>query len=279
MCLLVAQNPHIPHPLNGDVVEIEATIRLRIELVPTCGNGSIHLNVLSVVAGIEQQHAHIVEHDGLEEGKVGIRLHRFLVDVIELHVVLVGRYHLGTTVVDLLLAQVRALLDGVQLVLQFILHDGKLLDFGAVVGAFHLVVGRHRGVGSLEADNLGGINRKVDNLPGYAQTVELGRLPYFPREVECSIGVELYRVFNDGAVKTHVLEIEYRVLGLSDSAVHLEFLVVTRDDSQCSEHGEQRCTGLEYSHVSLVFLVFIDCKSNRIVPKHKNIGLLFVVTR
>ena len=131
--LLVADDALVFHSLQGDIVQVLTTFGVGIEGVPAGGNSSKSLDVVGILARIEEQRALTVDGDILEQGEIGVCTHGLLEDVVALHVIFVGIYHLlddGGNGVD---AQRRVVGNSLTTRLQTDLAESKL---------FHLLVFR-----------------------------------------------------------------------------------------------------------------------------------------
>ena len=162
------------HPLDGDVVQVLATQRFGVELVPTGGYGREGTHVVGVGTGIEHHEVGVAHHDALEEGKIGVGLHRLFIYIVGEHRGLVLVDKMAHAVFHGLGIEFGCVVYALGLGLQFHLHQRQFPDLLAVLAALHLVVGGHVGVGGLHGDGLGGVDGEADYLLGYAKPVELG---------------------------------------------------------------------------------------------------------
>ena len=187
-------------------MEVLATLSVRIVSIPTGSHGSKHLDVILVVAWIEQQGVGATYLNGLEKSIVGRSLHWSLEDIPGLDVLLVAVDHLSYCHVH-----------GV---------------------TFHLVFVSHRRVCSLYEDGFRRVNREVDGLVGNTQAIELrrNRVHGIFFESEGTVFAQLHRVYFLRTVQTDILQVEHGVLGFSNVAVDMKFLVMTRSESQRSNH-------------------------------------------
>ena len=238
LCTLVLYDADILHALDGDVVQVLATLGARIVGIPAGSHGSKHSYIVLVVAGIEDERIHVAQLDGLEEGIVGRSLHRLLEDVVHLDVLLVAIEHAGHDDIHRVDAHVRTLGDGVDVVLQNHLLNRKLLDLAAVLRTLHLIFIAHLRIGSLHLDGLRRVDAEVDALVGDAEAVEFrgdGIHGVFV-EGERTVFSQLHGVNLHRSVQAQILQIEHRVCGLGNVTVDMKFLVVTRRKSQRSYH-------------------------------------------
>ena len=148
-------------------------------------------------------------------------------------------------------AKVPPALQGNGTVLQVDLLLCELLDSVAVLRPLHLVVEAHGRIGGLDFNGFGGIDAEVDDLIGNTQTIELWSLNSIAGEAETARFIEFDRVHNHGSVKTHILEIQCRVLGLGNGSVDVELSFGTGSEGKCDHSKGQR---LQYSPFHIFFL-------------------------
>ena len=106
--LLALHDADVLHAFKGDVVQVLLAQCVRIEGVPRGGHGGKGLDVVFVLARVEDKHV----AQSLEQGEIAARLHGRLEDVVLLDVFLVGFNHLADAVVGGLHAHLSVLLDG-----------------------------------------------------------------------------------------------------------------------------------------------------------------------
>ena len=175
LCHLVFHDANVLHALDGDIVEVLATLSVRIVSIPTGSYGSKHLDVILVVAWIEQQGVGATYLNGLEKSIVGRSLHWSLEDILGLDVLLVAVDHLSYCHVHGVNSHVWIFGDTVDGSLQVHLLERQFLDGRTVLRTFHFVFVSHRRVCSLYEDGFRRVNREVDGLVGNTQAIELRR--------------------------------------------------------------------------------------------------------
>ena len=188
LCLLALDDAYVLHALDGDVMEVLATLLVRIECVPTCSHGSKNLDILLRRTGIEYQHRLSACIQSLEQCEVRRGLHRLLEDVVGLHAGLVCLNDTSHAVVDCIGSELRIVCNGVELCLQSHLHERKLLDARALFRSAHFILRRHTWIFCLYADRLSRVNGNVYDLSGNAQAVELGCCRGLVVKVEGAVG-------------------------------------------------------------------------------------------
>ena len=127
--ILGIHNALVPHPLNGDVVQVLSTLGMRIIGVPTGGNSRKRLDVVLAGAGIEDEPV----AECLEECEVSIRLVGLLENVLVFHILFVGINQFLDTVVDHIHTKRVVLLHGNDLALKSYLFQSQFLDLLAVL--------------------------------------------------------------------------------------------------------------------------------------------------
>ena len=186
--MLRLDDAEVAHAGNGYVVEVLATLRLRVISVPARGHGRVDLHVGLAAVGVEDVDRATTDDHGLEEGEIRIRLHRGLEDVVGLDS--------GLILVESILHE-RALLvvrhvwiagNGVELCLEVHLLQGQLLDLSAIVGALDVILIRHGRVRRLHLHVLGGVDGHVDELSVDAQAIKLWVARGLGRERERAVG-------------------------------------------------------------------------------------------
>ena len=140
LTLVVLDDSHILHTLDGNVMQVGSAFSLWVVSVPTGGHGGVNFYVFGTRAWIKNQQTAVPNVDGLEKSEIRRCLHRLLVDVVHLHFVLIGLYHLLQAVVDGLRIQVQILGNILNLLLQCHLHQREFLNFRAVLRPRHLVL-------------------------------------------------------------------------------------------------------------------------------------------
>ena len=128
--------------------------------IPTGGHGGKHLDVVLIAAGIEEQPV----AEGLEQGKITVCLHRLLEDIVGLDILFVDIDEFQDTVISLIHAQIRVLLDGHRPLVQTDLPQGQFFYLLAVVRATDLIVCSHLRILCLDGYGLRGIDTDVDDL-------------------------------------------------------------------------------------------------------------------
>ena len=132
LCHLVLDDADVLHSLNGDIVEILATLSARIIGIPTGCYGSKYLHVVLVVARVEDERVRIAQLYSLEERIVSVCLHRLLEDVVSLDVLFVSLKHAAHDGFDGIVAYVRIFYESVDIALKSHLFKRQLLDLVAV---------------------------------------------------------------------------------------------------------------------------------------------------
>ena len=167
--VLLACYAQVLHPLDGDVVQVLSAHGLGVVGVPAGGHGSEGLDVLSILAGVEDEHV----AQRLEQCEIRRGLHRLLVDVVHLHILLIGLDTADDAVLCRRGAEVDVALDVDESSLQVHLLQCQLADGQTVLRTLHLVVGGHRGIFRTDGDGLCRVDAQVDDTPVDTQAVEL----------------------------------------------------------------------------------------------------------
>ena len=146
---------------------------MRVTVVQAGGHGGEAAHVLLAVQGVEDE----VAVQLLEEGEVGSRRVRSRVDVAGAHLRLIVLHPARQAVLEVVHTdgvRLHGLGQAVDALLQAGLHQGELLDFLAIVRAFH-GVGRGKAVvGRAHGDGLRRVDRQVNHFVLHPQAVELG---------------------------------------------------------------------------------------------------------
>ena len=221
--------------------------------VPTGGYGSEGLDVVLISTRIEDEPT----ADGLEECEVRICLVWLLVDIVALHIVLIGIDKFHDAVVGLGDAELSIVLQVNGLTLERHLTEGQLTDLLAVVGAADGVVRRHARILALELYGLRRVDADVDDLVGDTETVELRSLCGVATEGEAAIIAQLHGVEHLDTLQTYVLEIKYRILGVGNLSLNTELVVVARCHRHCGQH--HGCCLDNMSHINYYFSI-CGCK-------------------
>ena len=240
LSLLGLYDTHILHALQGDVVEVGSTLRLRIVGIPACCHGSEDLHVFLLATWIEDKHCLITDVDCLEECEISVGFHRRGEDILALHLIFIAGQGLLNGSVDLVVRQVGVLLDGVDRSLQSQLHLRQFLHLRAVIGTFHLVLRGHRRVRSFHRDILCGVDSNIDDLPRDTQPIVLWGVRCLAVKGERAVLVEFHRVYSHRSIEAHILEIEQRVFSVCDDTRDVEFLSSARGECQSGKNDQHR---------------------------------------
>ena len=168
LCHLVLDDADVLHSLDGDIVEVLATLSARIVGIPTGCYGSKYLHVVFVVARVEDKCIHIAQLYRLEERIVSVCLHWLLEDVVGLDVLFVSLEHAAYDGFDRIVADVRIFHEPVDIALESHLLKRQLFDLVAVFRTFHFVFEAHLRISRLYLDGFCRIDGKIDGLVGDA---------------------------------------------------------------------------------------------------------------
>ena len=254
--LLCLHDALIAHAGNGDVVEVLTTLRLRIISVPACSHGRIDLHVSLTAVRVEDIHRTAADDHRLEEGKIRVSLHRCLEDIVGLDLGLIIIEHGLHLRAFLIVGDIGVVGNGIELRLKIHLHQRELLDLRALLRTLHIILIRHRGIGSLDLHVLRGVDGHIDQLPVDAQPVELGVVGSLRVKREGAIGTQLHGVDGDGTVQTHVLKVKERVLGIADGARHMKLLLSARGDTQRHQKEGGKFSEITYLHIIFLYFPF-----------------------
>ena len=160
LALLFFHDALVLHTLNGDIVQVLSAFGMGVVSVPTGGNGSKHLDIVLITAGVEEQPV----AEGLEQREITVGLHRLLEDIVSLDVLFVEIDEFQDTVVGLVHTQCSVLLDGHRPLVQTDLLQGQFLDFLTIVRTTHLIVCGHLRILCLDGYGLCGVDADIDDL-------------------------------------------------------------------------------------------------------------------
>ena len=152
LCHLVLDDADVLHSLDGDIVEVLATLGARIIGIPTGCYGSKYLHVVLVVARVEDERIHVTQLYSLEERIVSVCLHWLLEDVVGLDVLFVSLEHAAHDRFDRIVADVRIFYETVDIALESHLLKRQLLNLVAVFRTFHFVFETHLRISRLYLD-------------------------------------------------------------------------------------------------------------------------------
>ena len=187
---------------------------------------------------VKDHHVGIAHDDALEEGEIRRGLHRFLVDEVVHHLLLISVDHAQHAVTHGLSAEVRGIDHLTCPGLQLLLHDRELFDSGIALSALDGIVRGHGGIGGLDSDRLDGIDGEIDDLLSDAQAVELRSFGGSSLgESEGAVSGERGGIHFLRTVQGHVLEVENRVLGIGDVTLNLDLIALACGDANgCQQH-------------------------------------------
>ena len=235
----VLHYPLVLHSLDGDVMKVLTAQRIGVIGVPTGCHGTEHLHVIGVLARVEDE----CVAQCLEQREIRIRLHRLLIDVVVPDFLLISIHHLTYGVFGCVDSHRRVTANLYCLLLQCHLLQRQFLYLGAVLRTLHCVVRSHAGILSLHGYRLCRVDADIDYLCCYAQAIELRGIGLRAAETESAVLTEFHRVGLHRSVKTHVLKIEHRVLGVRNVTVYLEFPFRTR----CERHYRRSASDSFYN--------------------------------